>query len=526
MKMFFVFALFIGLSSFAQKLETPNISIESLRLNTTPLSSAIYYTTNRGQEGFWYYDATDVTSTDNTGTILVCSNGKRFKRVYSGSVDPKWFGCKGDGVTDDSPAFQAAVNLNNTNAFNGGVDILIPKGTYLLKDIVIGRGVKIYAEQTARNNSGSYVPVRIAPASGATNIFYFSDSSMNSEIRNLFIGAYGNTTLNSAIRFTGYANRLEGNMIDACPKYGVYVQAAGGSYIVDNTIAGWAGVPPTFSGLNDFRGALHIITMGDSWITGNEISASEPYLTGQVPTPIQMLRDSVNRRICAVAATELSTSVISDNIFENGDRGVVILGGLYSYFSGNRYEMNGGGGLLLKSSTAIAFKTFVGERFLNNSLAVDGGFDDIEISGVVGQLSFISPIFELITIPPIPTSNYKVRYNISSQVADITLVSPQFHTAYYSIAPINSTPGFSIPKQAMLQTNPDNPTFTSISSSVLNVTSTTNASIPASVMTSVQKTRIANPTAGMTVYCSDCVATDRSMGVMQTYNGSQWKNHW
>ncbi len=45
-------------------------------------------------------------------------------------------------------------------------------------------------------------------------------------------------------------------------------------------------------------------------------------------------------------------------------------------------------------------------------------------------------------------------------------------------------------------------------------------------MTSVQKTRIANPTVGMAVYCSDCVATDRSMGVMQTYNGSQWKNHW
>jgi hypothetical protein len=70
-------------------------------------------------------------------------------------------------------------------------------------------------------------------------------------------------------------------------------------------------------------------------------------------------------------------------------------------------------------------------------------------------------------------------------------------------------------------------TFTgSVTSTGLIVRSITMGSTPAPVMTSVQKTRIANPTAGMTVYCSDCVATDRSMGVIQTYNGSQWKNHW
>jgi hypothetical protein len=65
------------------------------------------------------------------------------------------------------------------------------------------------------------------------------------------------------------------------------------------------------------------------------------------------------------------------------------------------------------------------------------------------------------------------------------------------------------------------PTF-----SGLEILSSTNASTPAPVMTSLQKIRIANPTAGKTVYCSDCVATDSSTGVMQTYNGKQWKNHW
>ena len=31
---------------------------------------------------------------------------------------------------------------------------------------------------------------------------------------------------------------------------------------------------------------------------------------------------------------------------------------------------------------------------------------------------------------------------------------------------------------------------------------------------------------GLTVYCVDCIANDGSAGVLQTYNGSTWKNHW
>ena len=35
-----------------------------------------------------------------------------------------------------------------------------------------------------------------------------------------------------------------------------------------------------------------------------------------------------------------------------------------------------------------------------------------------------------------------------------------------------------------------------------------------------------SPSAGWTIFCSDCTATDGSTGVIQTYNGSTWKNHW
>lgn len=32
--------------------------------------------------------------------------------------------------------------------------------------------------------------------------------------------------------------------------------------------------------------------------------------------------------------------------------------------------------------------------------------------------------------------------------------------------------------------------------------------------------------AAATIFCTDCTATDASTGVLQTYNGTVWKNHW
>ena len=45
-------------------------------------------------------------------------------------------------------------------------------------------------------------------------------------------------------------------------------------------------------------------------------------------------------------------------------------------------------------------------------------------------------------------------------------------------------------------------------------------------MTSTQRDAISSPATGLTLYCTDCTATDASTGVMQVYNGSTWKNCW
>lgn len=82
--------------------------------------------TDPGIAGFFYYDASDTTSNDNGGTVIVAGNGKRWRRIYEGGVNIKWFGAVGDGVTNDAVAIQKGIDCLGSA---GGV-VYFPAGTY------------------------------------------------------------------------------------------------------------------------------------------------------------------------------------------------------------------------------------------------------------------------------------------------------------------------------------------------------------------------------------------------------------
>ncbi len=75
---------------------------------------------NRG--GTFIYDATQ-SAVNNGGTIF-----DGWVRQFSGAVNVKWFGAKGDGITDDTDAIQKVVSLSK--------GIIYVKGTYNISNTI------------------------------------------------------------------------------------------------------------------------------------------------------------------------------------------------------------------------------------------------------------------------------------------------------------------------------------------------------------------------------------------------------
>ena len=96
-----------------------------------------YYTEGDGGGGTFFWDASS-TETDDGGTIIQATGVTtgRWIRVYSGPINVKWLGAKGDGVvvagvytgTDDSDAI--------LNAIYNFLDVYIPAGIYIMNETI------------------------------------------------------------------------------------------------------------------------------------------------------------------------------------------------------------------------------------------------------------------------------------------------------------------------------------------------------------------------------------------------------
>lgn len=82
-----------------------------------------------GGGGVFYWAAGDSTSPDD-GLVVQCTSGAagRYKRLYSGPINVRWFGAAGDDSTNDSAAFVAAGSAASGKALH------IPPGTYKIKN--------------------------------------------------------------------------------------------------------------------------------------------------------------------------------------------------------------------------------------------------------------------------------------------------------------------------------------------------------------------------------------------------------
>lgn len=127
-KLFFLFLLLIiNLLAGAQTL-----TVATLRSLASPSANSVYQTNDYGG-GQWYYDASDSTTPDNLGTVLISSTaGGRYKRIYNRFLDTRWFGTKGDGANDDKLSIQATFDA----AKKLKKAVIFTAGTYLISSAV------------------------------------------------------------------------------------------------------------------------------------------------------------------------------------------------------------------------------------------------------------------------------------------------------------------------------------------------------------------------------------------------------
>ncbi len=100
--------------------------LKALDVEVVPANVAVivlgYYETGDSGGGLFVYDNASSLA-DNYGTVIAPDAGAgRWIRVWSGTVSVRWFGCLGDGTTDETARIQAAFDAaeNCVVDFKGG----------------------------------------------------------------------------------------------------------------------------------------------------------------------------------------------------------------------------------------------------------------------------------------------------------------------------------------------------------------------------------------------------------------------
>lgn len=92
-----------------------------------------YYEPGDGGGGEFYYDA-DSEEQDNGGTIISPNKGGgRWKRLHNKYINIKWFGARGDGLTDDTVSFVSSLSYIDSN--DGG-KLILPAGIYVITNTI------------------------------------------------------------------------------------------------------------------------------------------------------------------------------------------------------------------------------------------------------------------------------------------------------------------------------------------------------------------------------------------------------
>jgi hypothetical protein len=202
-------------------------SIAQLRLtSSTNATFAIvngYTTVGDGGGGVYAFNAADVTSADNGGTIIVGNDGGRWYLQHNNAVSVKQFGATGNGSTDDTSTIQNAINVAQLT----GAELYFPPGTYQYTTLSITGSIKI---------SGAGRNATFFHQNSTTNVGIVVNTPSPVIFEGIFFYPIGTPTAGAAISLTASTSNTESVFRD-CSFAGNYIgieTIAAAQWVVDS----------------------------------------------------------------------------------------------------------------------------------------------------------------------------------------------------------------------------------------------------------------------------------------------------
>lgn len=211
--------------------------LQGLNLKTGQLvmTQGFYEPADGGGASYVCVDEIGEDETADGYGIIALNNGKYLKLRHNGVLNVKWFGAKGNGVTDDTEAIQRTIDYCQLS----NLIVYIPKGTYPCTHIDINADITIRGELSTAYGSyaGRFTAGTVLlDISEISSIQPFISVSADSRI-------YGFSLLNI---------RIQGNYQEHCA---LYLYQTGWSSIFSNLV------------ISSFRdSAIHAIDAYDTFI--------------------------------------------------------------------------------------------------------------------------------------------------------------------------------------------------------------------------------------------------------------------
>jgi hypothetical protein len=157
------------------------------------------------------WDSTEASQTAIANWFAYSGSGETWKRNYSGAVNVRWFGAKGNNTTPDTFPFTRIISLANTSAKGigngnsnrtGQLAIYIPAGQYLITDSIITSSDFSWGRTAGLvfKGDGPYITSIIYTPSSTNPLFYNNDKVLFLRFEGIYF--YGIATTNTTLFYS------------------------------------------------------------------------------------------------------------------------------------------------------------------------------------------------------------------------------------------------------------------------------------------------------------------------------------